>query len=53
VLTGSASELRERLAELEAAGATELIWAPLGDSIERELETFAEAADLAPAAIAP
>jgi 5,10-methylenetetrahydromethanopterin reductase len=53
VLTGSAAELRERLAELESAGATELIWAPLGDSIERELETFAEAAGLAPAAVAP
>jgi 5,10-methylenetetrahydromethanopterin reductase len=53
VLTGTAAELRARLAELEAAGASELIWAPLGDSIERELEAFAEATRLAPAASTP
>ncbi len=49
VLTGTATELRERLAELEAAGATELIWSPLGDAIERELESFAAATRLVPA----
>lgn len=47
VLTGTAAELRRRLSELGEAGATELIWAPLGDSIERELEEFAAATHLA------
>ena len=46
VLTGSATELRARLGELEEAGATELIWVPLGEAIERELETFAAAVHL-------
>ena len=32
-----------------AAGATELIWSPLGDAIERELESFAAATRLVPA----
>ena len=46
VLTGTASELRARLRELEEAGATELIWVPLGEAIERELEMFAAATNL-------
>ena len=46
VLTGTAPELHARLRELEAAGATELIWVPLGDAIEREIETFATATGL-------
>ena len=47
VLTGTVAELRSRLVELEGAGATELIWVPLGDAIEREMEAFAAAAGLA------
>ncbi len=46
VLTGTAAQLRARLSALEEAGATELIWVPLGEAIERELEMFAEATQL-------
>ncbi|MCY4640990.1 MAG: LLM class flavin-dependent oxidoreductase [Chloroflexi bacterium] len=46
VLTGTAAQLRARLSALEEAGATELIWVPLGEAIERELEMFAAATQL-------
>ncbi len=41
-LTGSVSEIRERLQALEAGGATELMWQPMGPDIEREMRAFAE-----------
>lgn len=41
-LTGSPSQVRERVAALEAAGVTELAYQPAGD-IPRELEAFAAA----------
>lgn len=34
------AELRDRNAQLEAAGATEIVYQPAGPDIERELETF-------------
>ncbi len=37
-----ASEIREKLGGLEAAGTTELMYVPIGD-IERELRAMAEA----------
>ena len=40
----TASAWRERLARLEAGGATEVAYAPAGPDIERELQTFATAA---------
>jgi 5,10-methylenetetrahydromethanopterin reductase len=40
----SAAEWRDRLAQLEAAGATEVAYQPAGPDIARELEAFAEAA---------
>jgi 5,10-methylenetetrahydromethanopterin reductase len=42
--TGSARQLRGRLDELEAAGATEILYAPMGPDIRRELRAFAEMA---------
>jgi 5,10-methylenetetrahydromethanopterin reductase len=39
--TGPASGLRERLDALEAAGATEILYAPMGPDIPRELRAFA------------
>ena len=40
-LTGTAEQVRERLARLEADGATELMWQPMGPDVERELRAFA------------
>jgi len=45
--TGSARQLRGRLDELEAAGATEILYAPMGPDIPRELRAFAAMAGLA------
>jgi len=42
-LTGRADEVAERLAGLEAAGATEIMYCPMGD-VERELRAMASAA---------
>ena len=42
--TGSYRQLRGRLDELEAAGATEILYAPMGPDIPRELRAFAEMA---------
>ncbi len=42
----SASEWRDRLAQLEAAGATEVAYQPAGSDIPGELERFARAAGL-------
>lgn len=39
--TGSSHQLRGRLDELEAAGATEILYAPMGPDIPRELAAFA------------
>jgi 5,10-methylenetetrahydromethanopterin reductase len=44
--TGSARQLRGRLDELEAAGATEILYAPMGSDIPRELRAFAAMAGL-------
>ena len=38
--TGPASELRARLDTLEAAGATEILYAPMGPDVSRELRAF-------------
>ncbi|MBI3786010.1 MAG: LLM class flavin-dependent oxidoreductase [Deltaproteobacteria bacterium] len=42
--TGSASEIRDRLAQAEAHGATEIMYAPMGPNVARELEAFKRAA---------
>jgi 5,10-methylenetetrahydromethanopterin reductase len=42
--TGTREEMRARLDALEAAGATEILYAPMGPDIARELEAFASAA---------
>ena len=42
--TASAAELRERLDALEAAGVTEVLYAPMGPDIPRELRAFADMA---------
>jgi 5,10-methylenetetrahydromethanopterin reductase len=39
---------RQRLSEVEAAGATELIYQPAGEDIPRELTAFASMAGLTP-----
>jgi 5,10-methylenetetrahydromethanopterin reductase len=44
--TGPAAALRERLDGLEAAGATEILYGPMGPDIPRELSTFAAMAGL-------
>lgn len=41
-----ADVIKSKLAEAEAAGSTEIIFAPSGPDIERELRVFAEAAGL-------
>ncbi len=41
-----ADGIRAKIAEAEAAGSTEIIFAPSGPDIERELRVFAEAAGL-------
>jgi 5,10-methylenetetrahydromethanopterin reductase len=43
-LSGTESELRAKLAELEKAGMTELLYQPCGPNIPREIEAFAEMA---------
>jgi 5,10-methylenetetrahydromethanopterin reductase len=42
--TGDASELRERLDALEATGVTEVLYAPMGPDVPRELRAFMEMA---------
>lgn len=46
--TGSPAELRARFAEYEAAGVTELAYAPMGPHVEDELRAMAQAAGIAP-----
>ena len=45
--TGSATDIRARLDALEGAGATEVLYAPMGPDIGRELRAFAAATGLA------
>ena len=42
--TGSPDELRKRLDELEAAGVTEFVYAPMGSDVPRELDAMARVA---------
>jgi 5,10-methylenetetrahydromethanopterin reductase len=42
--TGEASEVRPRIDALGAAGATEILYAPMGPDVPRELRTFMEMA---------
>jgi 5,10-methylenetetrahydromethanopterin reductase len=42
--TGPAEQLRERLDQLEASGGTEILYAPMGPDVPRELRSFARAA---------
>jgi 5,10-methylenetetrahydromethanopterin reductase len=42
--TGPASAVRDRLAQVAAAGVTEILYTPAGPDVERELEAFATAA---------
>lgn len=42
--TAPRGELRERLHALEASGVTEVLYAPMGPDVPRELRTFAEMA---------
>jgi 5,10-methylenetetrahydromethanopterin reductase len=44
--TGTRHELRERLARLEASGATGIIFGTSGYDVERELRAYAEVAGL-------
>jgi 5,10-methylenetetrahydromethanopterin reductase len=46
--TGAVDDLRGRLAGLDQAGVTEVVYQPSGPDIERELRAFAEMAELAP-----
>jgi 5,10-methylenetetrahydromethanopterin reductase len=39
--TGPADALRQRLRDLASAGATEIMYAPMGDDVPRELRAFA------------
>jgi 5,10-methylenetetrahydromethanopterin reductase len=45
-LTGTREELRERLTQLEARGATGIIFGTSGYDVERELRAYAEVAGL-------
>jgi 5,10-methylenetetrahydromethanopterin reductase len=45
--TAPPAELRERLGLLEAAGVTEILYAPMGPDVPRELRAFAEVGGLA------
>ena len=45
--TGTRAELRERLDGLEAGGATEILYAPMGPDVPRELRVVAEVGGLA------
>ena len=40
--TGTAGELRERLANMEAQGATEVMFGTMGADVPRELRAFAQ-----------
>ena len=40
--TGTAGELRERLATMEAQGATEVMFGMMGADVPRELRAFAQ-----------
>jgi 5,10-methylenetetrahydromethanopterin reductase len=42
-LVGTAQQISERIARLEALGVTELVYQPAGSDIERELHAFASA----------
>ncbi len=42
--TGEASEVRARIDALGESGATEILYAPMGPDISRELRTFMEMA---------
>jgi hypothetical protein len=44
--TGTREELRERLIQLEARGATGIIFGTSGYDVERELKAYAEVAGL-------
>jgi 5,10-methylenetetrahydromethanopterin reductase len=44
--TGTASALRARLRDVAAAGATEVLYAPMGPDVPRELRAFARTAGL-------
>jgi hypothetical protein len=44
--TGSRQELRERLDQLEASGATGITFGTSGYDVERELRAYAEVAGL-------
>ena len=44
--TGTREELRERLAQLEASGATGIIFGTSGYDVERELRAYAQVAGL-------
>ena len=44
--TGTREELRERLAHLEASGATGIIFGTSGYDVEREMRAYAEVAAL-------
>jgi 5,10-methylenetetrahydromethanopterin reductase len=46
-LTGTADQIPEKIAGLEALGVTELVYQPAGSDIERELRAFASAAGVA------
>jgi 5,10-methylenetetrahydromethanopterin reductase len=41
--TGTAAEVRQRVQAMADAGATEILYAPMGPDVERELRTFADA----------
>jgi 5,10-methylenetetrahydromethanopterin reductase len=45
-LTGSAAEIRDKVAGLGALGVTEVVYQPSGSAIERELNAFAAATGL-------
>ena len=44
--SGTEAQLRERIAQLEAEGLTELVYQPLGPDIPAELDAFAKMAGL-------
>lgn len=44
--TGPADELRKRLADLDGAGVTEVVYQPSGPDVERELTAFARMAEI-------
>jgi 5,10-methylenetetrahydromethanopterin reductase len=43
-MTGTADQVRERLAALGEQGVTELVYQPCGPDVRRELEVFMETA---------